>query len=846
MSNNENKIREQLAKSNEKDREISKELETSFLDYAMSVIVARAIPDARDGFKPVHRRVLYAAWNLGMTSNSQYKKSARLVGEVIGKYHPHGDTAVYDTMVRLAQDFSMRYPLIDGHGNFGSIDGDSAAAMRYTEAKMSKIADTMLENIDKNTVDFIDNYDGSEQEPLVLPAIFPNMLANGSSGIAVGMATNIPPHNLNEIIAGIELVAHNSNVSIDEIAKVLIGPDFPTAAQIIGSSGINNYFKTGHGSITIRSKVDIDYMDNGKPRLIVKELPYLVNKQQLVEKITELVKNDQLDGITDLRDESNRLGVRIIIELRRDVVPEVILNKLFKTTQLQTNFAVNMLALVKNEPRLLNIKEALQIYIDHQIEVLLRKTKFDLKKAQDRLHILEGLHIAVQHIDAIIKLIRLAKDDKKLHEELISSFKLSAIQAKAILEMRLRSLSAMEQTKIVDEMKALQKNIDFFNLVLNNHNKQIEIIIEQLKKIVDKFGDERRTEIISNGIADIDEEDLIPIEDIVITMSTRGYLKRMAIDTYRSQHRGGIGVTGLTTHNDDDVMRIIVANTHTDILLFSDFGKVYRLRGHEIPIGSRQSKGIPAINFVQIEKTEKIVTILPIDEYKENVSLIFATIKGIVKRTLITEFEHINRNGKIALSLKENDKLFDVQICNDQDEVYLGNSIGKLVRFQATQVRNMGRTATGVKGINIDGGSVIGFSTSQTGNKILSIGARGVGKLTDVSLYRLTKRGSKGVTTLKITPKTGKLVFTSCVEGTEDALLITKKGMIIRFSLSEIRDIGRTTSGVKLMDIEDDDRIISVSIFKNSGQTNDQQTQLENNNVIEENDVNKKDTNSNA
>ena len=828
MSNNENKIREQLAKSNEQDREISKELETSFLDYAMSVIVARAIPDARDGFKPVHRRVLYAAWNLGMTSGSQYKKSARLVGEVIGKYHPHGDTAVYDTMVRLAQDFSMRYPLIDGHGNFGSIDGDSAAAMRYTEAKMSKIADTMLENIEKQTVDFVDNYDGSEQEPLVLPAIFPNMLANGSSGIAVGMATNIPPHNLNEIAAGIELVAKNPEVSIEEIVKVLHGPDFPTAAQIIGGAGINEYFNTGRGSITIRSKVDIEAMDNGKSRLIVRELPYLVNKQQLIEKITELVKNNQIDGITDLRDESNRLGVRVVIELRRDVVPEVILNKLFKTTQLQTNFAVNMLALVGTEPRLLNIKQALQIYIDHQINVLLRKTKFDLKKAQDRLHILEGLHIASLHIDQIIKMIRSAKDDKILQEQLISSFKLSIVQAKAILEMRLRSLSAMEQSKIVDEMKILKENIQFFNLVLQDHNKQIDIILEQLKKIVDKFGDERRTEIVYGGIADIDEEDLIPIEDIVITMSTRGYLKRMAVDTYRSQHRGGVGVTGLTTHNDDDVMKILVANTHTDILLFSDFGKVYRLRGHEIPVGSRQSKGIPAINFVQIEKTEHIITMLPIDEYDEKTSLMFATVKGIVERTVITEFEHINRNGKIALSLKDGDKLFDVQICSDDNEIYLGNSTGKLVRFKVSDVRKMGRTAAGVKGINIDGGSVIGFSTSLTGDKILSIGSRGVGKISDVNLYRLTKRGSKGVTTLKVTPKTGKLIFTSCVDGTEDALLITKKGMIIRFSLTQIRDIGRATSGVKLMNIEDDDRIISVAIFKNT----DHETETDGNSPV--------------
>ncbi|MCQ2747795.1 MAG: DNA gyrase subunit A [Mycoplasmoidaceae bacterium] len=750
-----------------------------------------------------------------MTSGAQYKKSARLVGEVIGKYHPHGDTAVYETMVRMAQDFSMRYPLIDGHGNFGSIDGDSAAAMRYTEAKMSKLADTMLADIEKNAVDLIDNYDGTEKEPLVLPSTFPNMLANGSSGIAVGMATNMPPHNLQEIAAGVELVAKHPDCTTEQIMEVLKGPDFPTGASIIGGAGIKEYFETGHGSVTIRSKTDIEYMDNGKPRIIVHEIPYVVNKSQLIEKITQLVKDDKIQGITDLRDESNRLGIRIVIELRRDVVPEVILNQLYKMTQLQTSFAVNMLALVNNEPKILNMKQALQIYIDHQIEVLIRKTKFDLNKAKARLHILEGLHIASQHIDEIINMIKKANDDKKLLEDLMKKYKLSEIQAKAILEMKLRSLSGMEQAKITNEIKELEAACKEFESILNDKNKQIDLILAALNKLVEKFGDERRTEIAFNQSSSIDDEDLIPMEDIVITMSTRGYLKRLPINEYRAQHRGGVGVTGTATHNDDNVAKIVIGNTHTDILIFTDYGKVYRLRGHEIPVGSKQSKGIPAINFIQIQKDEKIITMLPIDDYEENKSLVFCSANGIVKRTSLIEYEHINRNGKIALGLKEGDRLFDVKIVAEDNNVFIGNSTGKLVRFKVSDVRTMGRTAAGVKGINIDGGTVVGFSTSLAGNKILSIGTRGVGKITDVEQYRETKRGAKGVTTLKVTPKTGKLVFAAAVDGTEDALMITKKNMIIRLSLKEVRDISRATQGVKLMNIEDDDRIMSVAIFRN-------------------------------
>ena len=814
MANSDRLIKDQLAASNEKQREITKELQTSFLDYAMSVIVARAIPDARDGFKPVHRRVLFAAWNLGMTSNSQYKKSARLVGEVIGKYHPHGDVAVYDTMVRLAQDFSLRYPLIDGHGNFGSIDGDSAAAMRYTEARMAKLADTMLVGIDKETVDFTDNYDASEKEPVVLPAIFPNLLANGSSGIAVGIATNIPPHNLKEIIGGIKVVAKNPSATCEEIMQVLKGPDFPTAAQIIGTQGIKDYFSTGKGSITVRAKVDIEHLDGGKSRLIVKEIPYMVNKQQLVEKITELVKNDEINGITDLRDESNHLGIRIVIELKRGIIPEILLNNLFKMTKLQTNFAVNMLALVGAEPKMLNIKSALQIYIDHQIDVLARKTKFNLKIAQNRLHILNGLLIALKNINAIIKLIRNAPSDKAILEALTDKYQLSSVQAKAILEMKLRSLSMMEKTKIVNEVDKLNNDIKKYNDLLNSHDQQIDFIIHQLDELAKKFGDERKTEIVVDGIASINNEDLIPVEDIVITMSINGYLKRMPINTFRNQKRGGIGVTAMQVHSDDNVMKLVTANTHTDILIFTNYGKVYRLRGHEIPVGSRQAKGVPAINFLQIEKNEKIVTILPIKEYSPNLSLMFATSKGIVKKTALVEYQHINKTGKIAISLKDEDKLFDVKLVSDNDEVYLGNATGKLVRFKANQIRNMGRTATGVRGIKIDQGYLVGFSTSYLGgSKILSIGEKGIGKISDVNLYRLTNRGSKGVTTLKITPKTGKLVYTTIVSGNEDILLLTKKGNVLKTNLTQFSDRGRAISGVKLIVVEQDDKIVSAAVF---------------------------------
>lgn len=829
MANNNNieKIKEELSKTIVKNRPIVTELETSFLDYAMSVIVARAIPDARDGLKPVHRRVLYAAYALGMTPDKPYKKSARLVGEVIGKFHPHGDTAAYDTMVRLAQDFSMRYPLIDGHGNFGSVDGDAAAAMRYTEARLSKLAETTMADIEKNTVDFADNYDGSEKEPVVLPSLLPNLLANGSSGIAVGIATNIPPHNLSELVEAINLVAKNPDASINEIQTVLKGPDFPTSAEIINSAGINDYFNTGRGSITIRSKGTYETHDNGKSTIIFTEIPYMINKTTLIEKIIELVRNEQIQGIADLRDESSREGIRIVIETKRDVVPEVLMNQLYKSTPLQVNFSVNMIALVKGEPKLLNIKEVLQIYIDHQVEVLTRKTQYELKKSKEREHILEGLHIATGSIDEVIKIIRESSDNNEAMQHLMSRFNLSEIQSKAILDMRLRSLSSMESKKIEEELAAIKKTIIELQSILDSYNKKIEKILEELDKLSKKFSDKRKTVIRYDINSDISDEDLIPEEDIVVTMSSRGYFKRLPVDTYHVQKRGGVGVIGLNTHEDDDVHKIVVTSTHTDILFFTNLGKIYRTRGHQIPIGSRQSKGIPAINIIGVEKNEKVLTILPINDYKEGY-LFFVTKKGISKKTSLSEFERIQSNGKICISLKEGDELYDVIFVKDNDEIYIGGSNGNMIRFNENNVRSMGRTAAGVKAMKLDPSEkVVGLSSSITGNKILSIGSKGVGKVTDVNEYRLTSRNAKGVRTLKVNDKTGKLVYVNSIFGNEDILMITNKGKIIRFNISTVREISRSTSGVKLMNVDEGDKIISVTVFRHEAETPQQAPELE-------------------
>ncbi|MDE5545035.1 MAG: DNA topoisomerase (ATP-hydrolyzing) subunit A [Malacoplasma sp.] len=834
-SNNINieKIKENLSKTKVTDQSIIKEIENSFMDYAMSVIVARAIPDVRDGFKPVHRRVLYAAYNMGMTHDKPYKKSARLVGEIIGKFHPHGDTAAYETMVRMAQDFSMRYMLIDGHGNFGSIDGDSAAAMRYTEARLSKISSEMLKYIEKDTVDFVENYDGSEMEPSVLPALFPNMLANGSSGIAVGMATNIPPHNLSEIIDAVLLLAKNKDASVNEIKQVLKGPDFPTKAEIVGTNGINSYFETGRGSVTIRSKAEIIHSKDSKSQIIIKEIPYMINKSNLIDKIVELVKTNSIEGIADLRDESSREGIRIVIETKKDVVPEVLLNKLFKMTPLQSNFSVNMLALVDGEPKLLNIKEVLQEYLKHQIKVLVRKTKFDLKKAEERAHILEGLFIAVSNIDAVIKIIRNSKDNDDAEKQLISKFKLTKIQAKAILDMRLRNLSNLERIKIEEELKEMKSLIAELTSILKSNEKQIEIISNELLNLKKTYGDERKTEILYGVSASIDDEDLIPVEDVVISRSSNNYLKRISIEAYKLQHRGGVGVKGVSTYSDDEVDDIITTTTHTDLLFFTDFGKVYRIRAHEVPPGSRQAKGIPALNLINIEKNEKILVMLPVEDYSKGF-LFLATVKGIVKRTSLSEYNSIKSNGKRAITLREGDQLLSAFLTRGKDEIYLGASNGLLARFNEQDVRVMGRTASGVKGINIEVKAagrakkkvdttinVVGASSSQSGDLILSIGEKGLGKLSEAENYRLTRRGSKGVVTLKQNEKTGKLIFSSAVRGDEEILIVTSSGKIIRLSLQKLRVIGRSTSGVTLVKLQPKEKIISAALFKKDDKDDD-------------------------
>lgn len=821
-------IKDKLAKTTIKEQPIVSELKNSFMDYAMSIIVSRALPDVRDGFKPVHRRILYAAYDLGMTHDKPYKKSARLVGEVIGKYHPHGDSAAYETMVRMAQDFSLRYTLVDGHGNFGSIDGDSAAAMRYTEARLSKISSELLKFIDKETVEFVDNYDGSEQEPSVLPAIFPNLLANGTSGIAVGMATNMPPHNLTEICNAAKAVAKNPDISLDEIMEYIKGPDFPTGAEIVGEVGIRNYFETGRGSITIRSKYEIEELDNGKSQIIVTEIPYQVNKATLISKIADLVDEKVIDGITDLRDESSRDGIRVVIELRRDIIPEVLLNKLFKTTSLQVNFGVNNLALVNGEPKILNLRELIGEYLNHQYDVLNKRYTYDLRKAEERAHILEGLVVAVDNIDRTVQIIRNSKTDEEAQNTLMSEFKLTEIQAKHILDMKLRQLTGLQIEKLKNELEQLRITINDYKDILANKDRQTTIICDQLDELINKYGDERKTEILYGVSGSIDDEALIPVQDVVITMSKRGYLKRLPIDTYKTQHRGGVGVQGLKVNEDDDVEKMIVTTTHTDLLFFTQVGKVYRIRAHEVPPGSRQSKGIPALNIINIEKGEEILSMLPIDSY-ENGFLLFITKNGLAKRTDLSEFESIRCNGKIAINLRDNDSLFAVHKTGGNSEVFIGANNGKLVRFNESLVRDMGRTATGVKAISLEEKEfVVGSGTSEEGSFVLSIGEKGVGKLTPSSDYRLTNRGAKGVTTLKVNEKTGKLASIKIVNGDEELLMITTSGKVIRTMISQINTISRNTSGVKLMNVEDKEKIQSVAIFKAENDNQEKNSNLEN------------------
>ncbi len=792
--------------------DISSEMRTSFLDYSMSVIVQRALPDARDGLKPVHRRILHSMNTLGITANVAHKKSARIVGEVIGKYHPHGDTAVYDAMVRMAQDFSYRYPLVDGHGNFGSMDGDGAAAMRYTEARMSKIAMEMMKDIQKDTVDFRDNYDGEEQEPVVLPSRFPNLLVNGSVGIAVGMATNIPPHNLCEAIDATLAIMDDPSITVTDLMDNYIkGPDFPTGGMILGRSGIRQAYETGHGSIQIRSKVRIEDMENGKKRIVVYEIPYQVNKATLIEKIASLVREKIIDGITYLNDESNRDGVRIVIELRKDVQEDVILNQLYRLTPLQTSFGINMLALHKDKPILMGIKEMLQHYVEHQVEVTTRRTRFDLKKAEDRAHILEGFRIALDHIDEIIALIRSSRTDEEATNGLMDQFSLSEIQAKAILQMQLRRLTGLERDKIENEYQELLVTIADLKDVLANESRLHDIIRTELNEVKEKYGDERRTDIMEGGF-DMEDEDLIPVEDIVITMSTSGYIKRAPIDTYRTQHRGGRGVKGMTLNEDDVIDKLITMSTHDYLLMFTNLGKVYRLKGYNVPNASRTAKGIPVVNLLKLDKEELVTELVPMQKDTKAEYLFFVTKKGLVKRVKTQEFDSIRNNGKIAITLKDDDELFNVKATSGEDEIIIAGSNGKAIRFDESEVRVMGRSASGVRGFNTDGSIVVGVATSDEGKYILSVSENGYGKKSEIQDYRKTNRGTKGVKTMNVTTKTGSLVNVRAVNGDEDAMIVTDDGIIIRISLENVGVYGRNTQGVKLINVNENETVSKIAI----------------------------------
>ena len=815
---------------NIKTTNISSEMRTSFLDYSMSVIVARALPDVRDGMKPVHRRILYAMNDLGIVADKPHKKSARIVGEVIGKYHPHGDTAVYETMVRMAQDFSYRYPLVDGHGNFGSVDGDGAAAMRYTEARMSKISMELLRDINKDTVDWMDNYDGEEHEPVVLPCRFPNLLVNGTTGIAVGMATNIPPHNLGETIDAVFAIMDNPDITVMEVMEDYIsGPDFPTGGYILGRAGIKQAYETGRGSIMIRSKVQVEDMPNGKKQIIVTEIPYVVNKAALVEKIASLVREKLIEGITDLRDESNMEGIRIVIELRKDVQSDVILNQLYRMTSLQTSFGVNMIVLVDNAPRQLGLKDVLQCYLDHQIDVTVRRTRFELKKAEDRAHILEGLKIALDHIDEIITLIRNSKDTSIAMNGLMENFGLSEIQAKAILDMQFRRLTGLERQKIEEEYDGLMAQITDLKDILNNHSRVLEIIRTELSEIKEKYNDKRRSEIIDAEI-DMQDEDLIPQEDVVITMTVNGYVKRIPVDTYRLQNRGGKGIKGMSMHEDDIVDQFLTMMTHDYLLMFTNLGKVYRIKGYQVPLASRTSKGIPIVNLLNLDKNEKVLAMVPVERENSPAKfLFFVTAQGIVKRVPIEEFENIRQSGKIAINLRDGDELISAKPTTGSSQILIAAANGQAIRFNETDVRPMGRTATGVKGFNVNGSRVIGMTTDFEGQYILSVTEKGYGKKSKLEDYRMTNRGGKGVKTVQVTEKNGPLVFLRAVNGDEDCLIMTNEGIVIRISLEKVSVYSRNTQGVKLISVEDDQSVSTVAIVYKSEDDEETEEDTENN-----------------
>ncbi|HFN0065177.1 TPA: DNA gyrase subunit A [Streptococcus pneumoniae] len=792
---------------------LTKEMKASFIDYAMSVIVARALPDVRDGLKPVHRRILYGMNELGVTPDKPHKKSARITGDVMGKYHPHGDSSIYEAMVRMAQWWSYRYMLVDGHGNFGSMDGDSAAAQRYTEARMSKIALEMLRDINKNTVDFVDNYDANEREPLVLPARFPNLLVNGATGIAVGMATNIPPHNLGETIDAVKLVMDNPEVTTKDLMEVLPGPDFPTGALVMGKSGIHKAYETGKGSIVLRSRTEIETTKTGRERIVVTEFPYMVNKTKVHEHIVRLVQEKRIEGITAVRDESNREGVRFVIEVKRDASANVILNNLFKMTQMQTNFGFNMLAIQNGIPKILSLRQILDAYIEHQKEVVVRRTRFDKEKAEARAHILEGLLIALDHIDEVIRIIRASETDAEAQAELMSKFKLSERQSQAILDMRLRRLTGLERDKIQSEYDDLLALIADLADILAKPERVSQIIKDELDEVKRKFSDKRRTELMVGQVLSLEDEDLIEESDVLITLSNRGYIKRLDQDEFTAQKRGGRGVQGMGVKDDDFVRELVSTSTHDHLLFFTNKGRVYRLKGYEIPEYGRTAKGLPVVNLLKLDEDESIQTVINVEsDRSDDAYLFFTTRHGIVKRTSVKEFANIRQNGLKALNLKDEDELINVLLAEGDMDIIIGTKFGYAVRFNQSAVRGMSRIATGVKGVNLrEGDTVVGASLITDQDEVLIITEKGYGKRTVATEYPTKGRGGKGMQTAKITEKNGLLAGLMTVQGDEDLMIITDTGVIIRTNLANISQTGRATMGVKVMRLDQDAQIVTFT-----------------------------------
>ncbi|EEX26177.1 DNA gyrase, A subunit [Limosilactobacillus fermentum 28-3-CHN] len=796
------------------DVNLTSQMRNSFLDYAMSVIVSRALPDVRDGLKPVQRRILYGMNELGVTPDKPYKKSARIVGDVMGKFHPHGDSSIYEGLVRMAQDFSYRYMLVDGHGNFGSVDGDGAAAMRYTEAKMSKIAVEMVRDINKDTVDFQDNYDGTEKEPAVLPARFPNLLVNGASGIAVGMATNIPTHNLGEVISAIHMLMNNPDVTVAELMKALPGPDFPTGGVVMGKAGIRQAYESGQGSIIVRAKVEIEEQKNGKQRIVVHEIPYMVNKAKLIERIANLAREKEIDGITDVNDETDREGMRIVIDVRRDASAEVILNNLYKMTLMQTTYNFNMLAIVKGAPKILSLKEILQYYLEHQEEVVRRRTEFDLKKAQNRAHIVAGLRIALDHIDAIINIIRSSETSELAKQRLMDDYSLSDRQAQAILDLRLVRLTGLEREKIEDEYQKLVAAIADYKDILAHQERINQIIYDELMEIQNKFGDERRTELQVGDISNIEDEDLIEEEDIIVTLTHNGYVKRLPVDEFKAQNRGGRGVKGMGVHSDDFIEHLVASSTHDLLLFFTNTGKVFAMKGYEIPEYGRAAQGIPIINLLDVDGKEKVTAVINVAQREDDLQkdLFFVTRQGTVKRTPVTEFKNIRSNGIKAINLHEGDELINVAIVDDDQNMILGTHLGHAATFKVSAVRSMGRSAAGVRGARLrDGDYLIGAAPLNEDDQVLVISEKGYGKKTPASEYPIKGRGGLGIKTVNVTEKNGPLAGLTTVQGDEDLMVVTDKGVIIRFGVESVSQTGRSAIGVHLIKMDADSVVATMT-----------------------------------